>query len=96
MKKKTPPMWTFTKTKDEWKAEPNVEFLFYMQSTKGIPYEIVLEKIKALSMSERLESKRLSWREFVKENNIDIKPIQEKNEKRKEEYKQALKEIHNL
>lgn len=93
---KTPPIWKFKKENGKWESELNIDFLFYMETAKGFPHDMAIDKINELTPRQRLESKLDSWKRFVKEKNIDIKPIQEENLKHKEEYKEALKEIYNL
>lgn len=91
--KKQQRMWNFKKVDGKWESELNPEWLFYMETTHGVPHELVLDEIENLSSFQRLESKLKSWKQFSKENDIDLEPIRKYNEENKIEGKEAIKEL---
>ena len=90
---KTEP-FKFFKTDGRWESKINPAFVVHMKQTHGLPEDVTINFINALSPKERTELKLRCWGTFVKDNNIDIEPIKQENLKRKEEYIERLRDIY--
>lgn len=81
---KTPRLWDFEKVDGKWTAKVSGKFLFYMHETMGFPVEIVIEEVNNASKKNLVLSQLVSWREFVKEQNINLDQVRKNNIKNKD------------
>lgn len=61
-------MFTFHRLNGKWRSEVNPQWIFQMQTQKGIPAEILSDMLSKMSFAERITAKIKAWARFIKEN----------------------------